>query len=282
MPLISKKSIFSIQALRRFRSLFFQAFGFIALILGVVDIISPGMLAHSIIAIVGMCLASLVWAVIFLVPKKEMSRRLSVPDVKITVRVGDLLQQDANLVIGVSDTFDTEKGDIIKPSSLQGQFSARVYQDNISQLDQDIHNALQGVPATLDSHKTKGKNQRYPIGTVATLSVGTKKYFCSAYTHMGNNLSVESDIKRLSISLEKLWDEIRIKGHYDKVAMAVVGADLGKIVNASHADLIKLIILSFVLASREKLVAPELIIVLRPSNVEKVNMLELHDYLRSF
>ena len=39
---------------------------------------------------------------------------------------------------------------------------------------------------------------RYPIGTVATLTAGTKKYYCSAYSFMGNDLKAQSDIKKLS------------------------------------------------------------------------------------
>ncbi|GHO98774.1 hypothetical protein KSF_088220 [Reticulibacter mediterranei] len=215
-------------------------------------------------------------------PKKAISHQLSVPDTKITIKVGDLFQEDSNLVIGVSDAFDTELGDIIKPTSIQGQCLTSIYQNDRIRLDQDINTALQGISGKIDKQKTRGKNKRYPIGTVATLSVGTKKYFYSAYSYMGNNLKCESDIKRLLVSLEKLWEEIRVKGQHDKVAMAVIGSDLARIGNASHADLIKLIVLSFILASREKLVTPELTIVIHPNNLGKVNMWELEDFLRSF
>ena len=185
-------------------------------------------------------------------------------------------------MIGTNDVFDTEKGDIIRPSSIQGQFLTKIYNDDRLQLDRDIENALRSVSARQDNQKTQGKNKRYPIGTVATLTMGTKKYFCSAYCRMGNNLKAQSDIKKLSTSLEILWEEIRLKGQCEKVAMAVLGSDLARIGTASHSNLIKLIVSSFILASREKQITKELVIVIHQSNLEKVNMMELNEFLQHF
>ncbi|GCE27571.1 hypothetical protein KDA_30550 [Dictyobacter alpinus] len=277
-----QKTVFSWQSFKKALLLYFQAFGVIALILGVLDILFPNTFMYRYTGIAIISIISLLWAVFNTLPKREVSHQLVVPDMKITIRVGDLFQQDANIVIGFSDTFDTEKGDIIKPVSLQGQFLTAIYQDNTNQLDQDIDRALQGIASKQDNHKTRGKNKRYPIGTVATLAVGTKKYFCSAYARMENNLKAESNIKSLTVSLEKLWEEIRVKGQHDKVAMAVIGSDLARIGNASHSDLVRLIILSFVLASREKMVSPELVVVVHPANVGKLNMIEIEEFLRSF
>src|SRR5436309_2970001 len=65
-----------------------------------------------------------------------------------------------------------------------------------------------------------------------------------AYCRMGNNLKAQSDLQKLSASLEMLWEEIRVKGQRETIAMAVLGSDLARIGNASHSDLIKLIVSS--------------------------------------
>ncbi len=279
---VHKRTIISRQALKKIVSSFFQAFGVIALVLGILDVLFPNKLNFGYVGIIVVSVASLLWGIISIL-KRKISHPLSRLNTKITIKVGDLFQEDANnLVIGMNDVFDTEKGDIIKLTSIQGQFLTRIYGDDKNRLDQDIDKALQGISGNQDSQKTRGKNQRYPIGTVATLSVGAKKYFCSAYSRMGNNLQAQSNIKWLSTSLQMLWEEIGVKGQNDKVAMAVLGSDLARIGNASYSDLIKLIVFSFVLASREKLVTPELIIVINQKNLEKVNMLELDDFLRNF
>ncbi|MBI4067714.1 hypothetical protein HY407_05005, partial [Candidatus Gottesmanbacteria bacterium] len=203
-------------------------------------------------------------------------------DTKIIIKVGDLFNEDGNIVIGMNDVFDTEKGEIIKSNSIQGQFLTKIYNDDRSKLDGDLKNALKKCIGQPDKEKSKGNKIRYPIGTVATLNAGNKKYFCSAYSYMNNNLQAKSDIGKLVVSLEALWEAIRLKGECDNVAMAILGSDLARIGNASKSNLIKLIVSSFILASREKWITKKLTIVIHPDSFEKVNLLELDDFLQSF
>jgi hypothetical protein len=224
-----------------------------------------------------------VWALYAVIPGREVFRQLTVPDTKIRIKVGDLFKEDACLVIGFNDVFDTEKGDIIKPTSIQGQFLTKIYNDDRSRLDRDIEDALRGVSGKLDNQKTKGKNKRYPIGTVATLTVGAKKYFCLAYSRMGNNLKAQSDVKKLQTSLDTLWEEIRLKGQCEPIAMAVVGSDLARLGNTvSHSTLIQLVVSSFILASREKLITHELVIIIHQSNSDKINLVRINEFLQNF
>ena len=251
--------------------------------MGFLDILFPNKLNFGLVGFAFISCVSFLWAIYTIIPAREISRQLSVPDTKIKIKVGDLFREDAHLVIGMNDVFDTEKGDIIKPNSIQGQFLTKIYNNDRSRLDTDIENALRGISGKQDNQKSQGKNKRYPIGTVATLTVSTKKYFCSAYSRMGNNLKAQSDIKKLSTSLEMLWEEIRLKGQCEKVAMAVLGSDLARLGNTvSHSTLIKLIVSSFILASREKFITHELVIVIHRSNLEKVNLVDVNEFLQHF
>lgn len=277
-----KTTLFSRQTLIKFASSFVQSFGTLAILLGVLDILFTNTFGLKYPGLGLFTAVSLVWAVINIFPRFEISRRLSIPDTVIKIKVGDLFNEDSDLIIGMNDTFDTEKGNIIKANSIQGQFLARVYNDDTSRLNTDLTTALHSISGTDDSQKSQGKKTRYPIGTVATLSAGTKKYYCSAYSFMGNDFKAQSDIKKLSVSLDILWEEIRLKGQRGKVAMAVLGSDLARIGTASHSNLIKLIVSSFLLASRENPISEQLTIVIYPSNLEKVNMLELNDFLQNF
>lgn len=270
------------QISKRFFISFLQAFAVPALFLGVFDILFPNTfdLGNSgLEVIIGI---ALLYAAFTIRPRLEISRQLSSPDTKIIIKVGDLFNQQENLVIGMNDVFDTEKGNIIKPKSIQGQFLTKIYNDDRTRLDRELSSALRGISASRDSQKNQGKNMRYPIGTVATLEEGAKKYFCPAYSVMGNDLKAQSDIKKLSTTLDMLWEEIRVRGQREKIAMAVLGSDLARIGNASHSNLIKLIVSSFILSSREKPITEELIIVVHPNNLEKINMLELNDFLQNF
>src|SRR5260370_11127341 len=187
---VYKRTLLSWKTLKKLAAAFFQVFGLPALILGVLDIFFPKTFNFGYEGLLLFSGVSLVWALYAVIPGREISRQLTVTDTKITMKVGDLFQQEANLVIGMHDGFDTEKGDIIKQGSIQAQFLTRVYNDDWSRLDREIEEALQSDAGKQDNQKTRGKNKRYPIGTVATVTMGAKRYFCVAYSRMGNDLRV--------------------------------------------------------------------------------------------
>lgn len=277
-----KTTIFSWKTLKKLVSSFLQAVGTLAILLGILDIFFPTDFALGFQGLFSIGILSLIWGIVKIFPRFKISRYLPEPDTTVIIKVGDLFEENANLVIGMNDVFDTEKGDIIKQNSVQGQFLEKVYGSNRSRLDTDLSNALASSTSVRDSQKTQGKNMRYPIGTVATLSIGTKKYFCSAYSFMANDLKAQSDIPTLTTSLEALWEQIRIKGQRERVSMAVLGSDLARIGEATHSNLIKLIVSSFILASRKKKITQELTIIIYPKNLEKVNMVDLDDFLKNF
>src|SRR5260221_7917051 len=149
-----KRTVLSWQTLKKVVASFFQAFGVIALVLGVLDILYPNTFNFGNKGIAIISGVSLLWALVTIIPKRKISRQLSVPDTTITIKVGDLFQEDGSLVIGFNDVFDTEKGHIIKPKSIQGQFLTNIYNDDRLQLDRDIDNVLQGVTGRQDNQKT--------------------------------------------------------------------------------------------------------------------------------
>jgi len=275
-----KMTVFSNETLSMLGSSFLQAFGVCALFLGVGDVLSPNTFHYGLSGLEIMGGLSVIWSIYKIWPRFEITRQMTVPDTKITIKAGDLFDQTGNIVVGMTDVFDTEKGEIIDPNSIQGQFLSKVYGDDRTNLDADITKALRGKLAEVDRKKSRGKNMRYPIGTVATLSSGGRKYFCLAYSFMEKNLKAKSDVTKITISLNKLWEEVRVNGH-NNVSMAVLGSDRARM-SASHSNFIKLIVASFILASRESIVTKELTILIKNTNLGKINMLDLNDFLQNF
>jgi hypothetical protein len=70
----------------------------------------------------------------------------TVPGTTVTLIVGDLFDQEGNLVIGMNDTFDTEIPVLIKPGTVQGQLLQRQYSGDRNRLDRDLDKALNGIP----------------------------------------------------------------------------------------------------------------------------------------
>lgn len=214
-------------------------------------------------------------------PRQKFSKSFSHPDVNIIVKIGDIFNQSGHIIIGFSDTFDTEIGDIISKDSLQGQFLSSIYNNNQQQLDNDLELSLQNEVAVDDQNKIRGKKKRYKIGTVATITKGVVKYFCCAYSYMGNNLKATSDINNLWVSLQKLWEKIRIDGEQKTIVMPVIGTNLSRVPGISFKLPISLILLSFIINSRVEPISKELILMIRKSDKDKVNLLEIQDFLKS-
>jgi Domain of unknown function (DUF6430) len=215
-------------------------------------------------------------------PRKTVCRALSSPDSEIEIKIGNLFDQPGHLVIGFNDVFDTELGEIIKPSSIQGQFLQKVYGSDRSRIDEDIAYALQTYshPYTTETNKKLGKTLRYPIGTAITLGSHDKRYFLTAYGYMTNDIIVQSNADFVWQSLSKLWQEVRLKGHGINVSMPIVGADLAR-TGLPRMALAKLIITSFIVASKEKFITRKLTVMIYPRDIESIDLYELEEFLAS-
>lgn len=237
-------------------------------------------------ALLGLTAMAATCAVCTSFPRTTVSRGFTHPDVTVTVQVGDLFAYPCHLVIGFTDTFDTDTTDasLVAPRSVQGQLLHRMYHGDVAALDARLAEALTTVVPTHTEPRTAkrlGKLVRYPIGTVVTIRNRERNYFCVAYGRMTNDLVVDCDTEQLWNSLALLWETVRRYGHLDHVAMPVTGSDLARINNMDQASLVKLILLSFVAHSRARGVCGSLTIVVRPQDYYKIDMIAMAAFLRS-
>ena len=222
------------------------------------------------------------WATFKNLPRRSICKSLSSPDSVVEIKVGDLFDEPKHLVIGVNDVFDTALGEILKPSSVQGQFLTKVYYGDQQRLDVDIEAALSllEVSRKKELYKQKGKTWRYPIGTALALGSPEKRYFLSAYGYMGNDLVVKSTANDVWESLSCLWETVRRKGHGLEVAIPVIGSDLAR-TNLPRMALIELIIISFVAASKKDFITAKLSIIIYPRDLDSIDLYALESFLDS-
>jgi hypothetical protein len=232
----------------------------------------------------GVTVASALYGVVRAWPRREVRREFGRPDITIQVKVGDLFEQNAHLVIGFNDVFDTDmtNGTVINPRSVQGQFQERIYGNDLSRLDADLANALRGTAAIATesrSAKRQGKLKRYPIGTVATLGNSRRRFFCVGYSKMQNDLIAKSTVDYLWKSLGSVWDAVYLYGQRGTVAIPIVGSELAKINCLDRESLLRMILLSYVARSREELICKKLVVVIHPRDYDRINMLEVEAFL---
>lgn len=225
---------------------------------------------------------SLVFSVFQNIPAISISSCLSSPDSEIEIKIGDIFQEDGHLVIGFNDVFDTELGEIVKASAVQGQFLRKVYRNNQTQLDSEIEAALQEYQGQrqLDREKTSGKAWRYPIGTTIVLGSYERRYFLVAYGRMNKDLTVTSNPDYISLSLDTLWQEVRRKCHGTAVAIPIIGSDLSR-TGLSRMQLSKMIITSFVLESKRRFITRKLTVMIYPQDLDSVDFYALREFLLS-
>jgi hypothetical protein len=274
----SPKAWRSTAALKRLARRFLEVFGGCWLLLEPLALWRPEDLRWGLCGYLCLAALSFVIAILWAWPRNSITRKLPVSDTKIVIGVGDLLDQNGNIIIGSNDVFDTELGDIISPASIQGQFQLKFFPQQ-EKLDQAISEALAGVTPKIDERKVRGKKERYPIGTVAMVEAKGNRYFLVAYTKMRHpEMRVESDICKLSAALNDCWEAIRARGQREPIHMGIVGSSLARI-GLSRALLLQFIVLSFLDAERKESLTNQLSIHIHEKDTEYIDFVDLEEWL---
>lgn len=228
----------------------------------------------------------LIWGFVRAYPRRRVRHDFQNPDMTIIVEVGDLFEHETDLVVGFSDTFDTstDHDRIISRSSVQGQLVHRIYDGDHERLDADLAAKLrQTGEESQESRESKphGKLVRYPLGTVVVLNHLSHRIFAVAYSRMGVDCIAKSSVDDLWLSLNRLWDAVYQHGQRGSLAIPVVGSGLARVDALNKENLLKMILLSFVAKSREALRCRELHVVISPSDLETIDLLEVSAFLRT-
>ncbi|MET7682650.1 macro domain-containing protein [Streptomyces sp. NPDC005423] len=235
--------------------------------------------------VTGMSVAAcLVWGLSRARPVLRVEQVFRHPDMRVVVEAGDVFDQPAHLVVGFCDTFDTATADgaVINSGSVQGQLLSRRYDDDVQRLDAELVAALAGVPPAGREDRDRkrlGKLDRYPVGTVAVLGTRPRLVFAVAYSRIGNDCVAASSVEELWSGLSRLWDALHRHAQLERVAMPLVGSGLARLDHLDQDSLLRLILMSFVARSREGAVCRELRVVVRPADLERIDMREVRAFL---
>jgi hypothetical protein len=219
-------------------------------------------------------------------PDDVLRREFPGIGVTVVVRCGDLFEQDdASLVVGFGDTFDTatENDAVISRASVQGQLLHRVYEGDRTQLDTALTRALAGVqPLMVESprDKPKGKRRRYAVGTVAPLPLDGRRVFALVHCRQDRDLVTHSSAREFRHALERLWESVRKQGLLRPVAMPLVGSGLAR-TGLSREQLMIMIIDTFLKSCAHERCAPELRIVLLQADLQQVRISDIARFVEA-
>ncbi|MFJ9245413.1 macro domain-containing protein [Streptomyces sp. NPDC101776] len=192
---------------------------------------------------------------------------------------GDLFEQtDCNLVVGFTDTFDTETEQdiVISRDSVQSQLVERLFGGRRRLLDEKLKAGLRTVRAVGTESaraKPRGRRVRYPVGTTIAVPVDGRRIFAVAYSRLGNDLVARSGDEDLRAGLDNLWASVAVHGLFRPVAVPLIGSGLARVTDLDRSQLVGLIVDSFIAACRRyPALTPELRVVVRPEDLASTDL----------
>ncbi|MFE0510805.1 macro domain-containing protein [Streptomyces sp. NPDC058964] len=192
---------------------------------------------------------------------------------------GDLFEQtDSNLVVGFTDTFDTEtdRDIVISRDSVQSQLVDRLFAGERRALDEKLRAGLRTVRSVGTESvraKPRGRRVRYPVGTTVAVPVDGRRVFATAYSRLGNDLVARSGRAELRLSLDSLWASVAVHGLFKPVAVPLIGSGLARVTDLDRGQLVDLIVGSFIDACRRHpALTPELRVVVRPEDLARTDL----------
>lgn len=258
----------------------FSAVGVLGVILEVVTFVFRSLPIEGWPLAIAIAVISVTYGLVRAWPR-PIRQEYNSPNTTIEIVKGDLFSQDLNLVVGTCDTFDTSVPQIIARNSVQGQAADRLYGGDIDQLDRDLATALRGRAIEGKIQKA-GKTEKFGVGAVATLGNASRRLYFLAYAEMNEHNEAQSTPDGIWRSLACLWDEVSRTANGTPVAIPVIGGGQSRLSQLMPAqDSIRFTIMSFMFASRKKKICDLLRIVVRPSDFERLDRLELQAFLSS-
>lgn len=258
---------------------FLEALGVIAVAASAIALLDPDLLKDRWWLVGAAAALAIGWAVFALRPK-DPEQWFPTESVTIRLVAGDLFKQDASVMVGMTTTFDTEPG-IIERRSVQGNLLEVVYDGSQARLNAALTTALSGI-ATVGTIAKPGKQDTYPLGTVAVLpGPGAINYYCVAYTSMDEHNRAKGTIRGILDSLDSVWDAVDRHGNGDPLCVPLLGQGQSRIPELSSETAVRLIAFSFLLRTRRGRFSKELRIVVHPNEIGKVDHAEFQAFLRS-
>lgn len=205
------------------------------------------------------------------IPPKKYSFFIKNKDIKIKLVIGDLLKQNASIIVPTNSTFDTKmENDFISLKSVQGQVQDKYFKNNINVLDVLIQEGLKNDKNYIKLKDRKGsKKNQYEIGTTVEVNYKDRRFYFLADSNINaNGQTVDPNLTNITDALSRVWQFISECAHVETLAIPLLGTGRMGITN-SREEILKQIIFSFVANNNTKKIAEELIICIRKEDIKK-------------
>lgn len=203
---------------------------------------------------------------------------LTINNSNITVKVGDIFQEEGLKVIAFNEYFDTlVNEEIIASSSLNGKFIKQYIKD-VDALDNVICESNHLLDRTLENNTTRsqGKTQKYKLGSIFKYD----NYFLTAFSKFDKDNRAFLTMPDYINCLLNFWDEVDILYANRTVVIPLLGTGITRLRNYDgvlEQEKLELLLWSFKV-SRIKFTYPaNVTIVIHESLQDKINFYKLKE-----
>lgn len=232
----------------------------------------------------GLIVCSFTYSLYINFPYRTARFRISGTDAYISIRIGDILLSDENIVIPTSNFFNTSP-EIVAPNTLLGQYLKKYYNNDTSQIaktiDRDIEKSLAHVKGE-HVEVRKGKTISYPLCTVAAFKTpSNKKAFLISITKITENheIRVESNISYIHQALDNLWNRTETELDNGILHITPFGSGVSRAFNKTTESIIY-IAQNFIDRAKRKRPCSELVIFIKHGSVNQIEYLELRKIIK--
>lgn len=229
------------------------------------------------LGVIFLFILSLLYFGIWLKSNNLMEVNLNVEGSIVTVKAGDLFQQDGFKVIAFNEYFDTQVDDnIISHKSLNGLYIDNHLSDSIPDLDERISNFKFDEDEILEvNHQRKmGKKQKYSLGTIFV----NEDYLLTAFSKFDDKNRAFLTMPDYLGFLINFWDKVNRIYAQKSVSVPIFGSGITRIKehkNISDEDLLKIMLWTFRISEMRFKFPAKLTIVIHNDKIDKINLLDI-------
>lgn len=210
------------------------------------------------------------------------SNKLNKIDIKVegsdvTIKVGDIFQQQGLKAIAFNEHFDTQVDNrIIAENSLNGIFIKKHLDVSVAELDEHIKNYAFESNETLESKhdRKQGKKERFQIGTICIY----KDYLLTAFSKFDMDNKAVLTMPEYLEFLINFWDKVNNVYGQQSVSTPIFGSGITRIKGhktISDEDLLKIMLWTFRISEMRFKYPARLTIVIHKDKIDKINLLDI-------
>lgn len=210
------------------------------------------------------------------------SNKLNKIDIKVegsdvTIKVGDIFQQQGLKAIAFNEHFDTQVDNrIIAENSLNGIFIKKHLDISVAELDEHIENYAFESNENLESKhdRKQGKKERFQIGTICIY----KDYLLTAFSKFDMDNKAVLTMPEYLEFLINFWDKVNNVYGQQSVSTPIFGSGITRIKGHKtirDEDLLKIMLWTFRISEMRFKYPARLTIVIHKDKIDKINLLDI-------